>query len=300
MPQREDEIVAEAIKRVEANRRRRHGQSLLPFLVAGWIALLIAFFWAPAPLESKVWMAVHGLCAQTLSPSVHMLSFAGEIAPTCLQDSAFARDHLSDCRFLPLCARDSGIYLGFLLGLVYLLARGRWRAAGRPERWFWAVLALILAFFASDVLNSILDDWFRSGTLYRRENTLSLATGLLLGLLIAVLLLWAVNLAFANRELRRSILDRWSDLVGLLLTATAGGAALWSGWPPLYLPLTVLSVAGMLLALVSANALVILSLSRGRALLESIWEAVPPLTWGSMAAVAEMALLAWLRYRLGF
>jgi len=300
VPEREDEIVSEAIKRVEANRRRRRGQNLLPFLVVGWVALLVAFSLAPAPLEDKLWVAVHGLCSQTLSPTVHMLSFAGEKAPACLQDSALARASVSACRFLPLCARDSGIYLGLLSGLLYLLARGRWRAAGRPARWFWAFVLAVLTFFAVDVLNSILDDWLGLPVLYRRDNALSMASGLLLGLALAVLLLWAINLAFAARQGRRSIFGHWADLPGLLLVGAAGGLALVSGWPPLYGPLAVLTVAGAILGLVVANALALLTLTRGRALLENLWEAVPPLTWGSLAAVLEMAALAWLRYRVGF
>jgi hypothetical protein len=38
---------------------------------------------------------------------------------------------------------------------------------------------------------------------------------------------------------------------------------------------------------------------RGRELVASFWEITPFLFWGGIAAVAEMAFLAWLRYRVG-
>jgi uncharacterized membrane protein len=267
------------MRRVEDHRQRRRGERALRWLVVLWLAVLLGFFLFPLPLGGeggKVWVAVHGLCAQTPG---HMLLFAD--LP------------------LPLCARDSGIYLGVLLGAVYLLARGRWRAAGRPARWFWGLFIATLLLLGVDVANSIADDWFGRRLLYPRSNVLSLASGVLLGVVLAVVLLWVIHMAFASRQVGQPIVTHWLDLAGLLLTAAAGGVALASGWPPLYVPLMVLSVGGMVATLLAANSLAILSLTRGRELLGSYWEALPPLLWGSLAAVVEMALLALLRYRLG-
>jgi hypothetical protein len=51
--------------------------------------------------------------------------------------------------------------------------------------------------------------------------------------------------------------------------------------------------------LLAANALWILTATRGKALLDSYWEITPPIWWGSVATVLELALLSWLRYRIG-
>ncbi len=279
MERQEDKIVQEAMRRVQDHRQRRGGELALRWLVLLWAVVLLAFFLYPWPLGGeggKVWVAVHGLCSQTPG---HMLLFGDQA--------------------LPLCSRDSGIYLGFLLGVAYLLARRRWRAAGRPARWFWGLLATTLLLLGVDVANSIAEDWFGYRLLYARSNLLSLGSGVLLGVAMAVVLLWVVNMAFADREVGRRVVECWLDLPGLLLTAALGAAALGSGWPPLYVPLTALSVGGVVTTLLAANFLVVLSLTRGRALLAGYWEAMPALFWGSVAALGEMALLALLRYRLG-
>jgi uncharacterized membrane protein len=275
MSNREDQILEQARQQVADRRTRRRGEFFLQGLLVWWLLVLVAFFLVPWPLSAKVWVAVHGLCAQRPG---HMLLFGEQV--------------------LPLCARDSGTYLGVLLGTVYLLARGRWRAAGRPLRAFWFVLAAALLFFGVDVVNSVALDWF-GWQAYPPHNALRLASGLLLGLVTSVLLLWVVHLAFANRQTERRIVAQWGDLLGLAGVGIGGGLILWSGWPPLYVPATVLSVGGAVLLLWVGNALFFLTRARGRELIADFWEITPFLFWGGIAAVAEMALLAWLRYRVG-
>jgi uncharacterized membrane protein len=240
-----------------------------------WVFTLLAFFLVPWPLPDKVWVAVHGLCAQR---SGHMLLFGDQV--------------------LPLCARDSGFYAGALLGVVYLLARGRWRAAGRPARALWWAFFAAVALYGADIANSVAADWF-GWQVYPPQNWLRLASGLLLGLGTAVLLQWVINLAFADRRTERSILPHWADLLGLAAAGAAGGLAFWSGWPALFVPLSVLSVGGLVLLLWAGNGLLFLTLVRGRDLLQTAWEAPPFLFWGGVAAVAEMAVLSFLRYRMG-
>ncbi len=277
---REDEIVQEALRQVEAHRRRRRGEEALRWCALWWAVVLLAFFLSPWPLADKVWAAVHGLCAQTPG---HMLRF-GE-------------------QELPLCARDSGIYLGVVLGSAFWLARGRWLAAGRQARWFWVLLTGTLAFFAIDALNSLADDRFGLRLFYVPDNRLRLASGLALGLVLAVLLLWAVHLSFRGRQRERRIAAGPWDLAGLFLLGIGGGLALGGGWPPLYIPLAALSVGGMVASLVVLNALLLLIVRqrkvRNPPLLENLWETGRPLLWASILAVAEMAFLSWLRYRLG-
>jgi uncharacterized membrane protein len=271
----EKEVVEKALRQVEDRRQRRRGVEAMRWLAIWWVLLLVAFFVAPWPLGEKLWAAAHGVCAQ---PAGHMLTFGGQE--------------------LPLCARDSGLYLGALMATVYLLARRRWLAAGRPPRWFWVVSAAVVFFFLADVANSVADDWF-FGAVYRPHNALRLTTGLLMGTITAVLVLWAINVSFTERKLDRPILPHWGDLVGLLFTAGLSGLALWSGWPALFLILTVLSMGGMVGMLLLANALGFLTLTRGRGLLGNAWESIPLLFWGGVAAVVEIAALSWLRYRLG-
>lgn len=272
---REEQVVREAMQQVERRRRMRRENAALRALVAFWTATMVAFFVAPWPLETKLWAAAHGLCAQREG---HLLPFGG--------------------RVLPLCARDSGLYLGALLGIGYLVARGRWLAVGRPPRWFWTVFFVILGAFAVDVANSVGADWFQSGA-YPPHNLLRTITGIALGTFLSVPLLWAINLSFSGRRPDRPLLTQGLDVALLFLLAALGTVALWSGLPMLYVPMAALSFLGMLLLLVAANFLWLLAILRGKGTLRGVGEAWPLLLWASVASVAEMALLSFLRYRLG-
>ncbi|MGC8873533.1 MAG: DUF2085 domain-containing protein [Chloroflexia bacterium] len=275
MGSREEQVVQEAIHQVAQKRRKRRENTSLRALLAFWATTTLVFLAAPWPLEGKLWAAAHGLCAQREG---HLLPF-GE-------------------QYLPLCARDSGLYLGALLGLGYLLVRRRWLAVGRPPRWFWTAFFAIVGLFAIDVANSVGADWFHSGV-YPPHNLLRTVTGTLLGASLSVPLLWAVNLSFRGRRPDRPLLANGWDVLALFLLAAVGIAALWSRMAPLYVPLAALSFGGMLLLLVAANFLWLLAVLRGRSTLESAGEAWPLLLWASIASVAEMALLSFLRYRLG-
>jgi uncharacterized membrane protein len=251
-------------------------------LVGWWLLVLVVFFLVPVSSEGgavtiadRVWAAAHGVCAQV---DGHMLVVGGHV--------------------LPLCARDSGIYAGTLLGIIYLLVRGGWRAAGRPPRWFWWIAGLIALYFVADVTNSVADDWF-FGAVYPPHNLLRLTSGLLLGMVTSVLLLWAINLSFAHRQAERSILPHWGDMLGLVLVEAVGGLALWSQWRPLFVPLVVLSFSGMVAMLLAACFLWFLTRTRGKDLVENGWDAVPALFWASVGTVLIIAVLSWLRYRLG-
>ncbi len=275
MSGQEDHVVREAMRQVEGRRRKRRQGAALRGVIAFWAVLGVAFLAAPWPLEGKLWAAAHGLCAQREG---HLLSFGGH--------------------FLPLCARDSGLYLGALLGVAYLLSRGRWLAVGRPRRSFWKVFFVILGLFGVDVANSVGVDWFQSGV-YPPHNLLRVATGMLLGTFLSVPLLWAVNLSFRARRPDRPLLPRAWDAVALFGISGLGTALLWSGFAPLYGPLAALSFLGMLFLLLAANFLWLLTVLHGRDTLPGSGEAWPPLFWASLASVVEMALLSFLRYRLG-
>jgi uncharacterized membrane protein len=112
---------------------------------------------------------------------------------------------------LPVCARDTGLYAGFALGLLalWLIERGR-RPTELPS---WHVLALVLLFvgaMAADGLTSYLG--IRSTT-----NELRLLTGLLAGWALPV-----VALPVTNAEL-------WANPGRDRVLSGRGAVALWLG-----------------------------------------------------------------------
>src|ERR1051326_7676339 len=81
---------------------------------------------------------------------------------------------------LPLCARNTGIYLGYTITFFFLFLTGRGRAAQFP-RWPMAiVLGLCILALGIDGFNSFFLD-LRLPHLYEPHNLIRLTTGLLTG-----------------------------------------------------------------------------------------------------------------------
>src|SRR5919202_4199308 len=115
-------------------------------------ALLLGLLaWPGMPLEWKLFAVVHGVCAQA-----HTVDMAG--------------------LRLPLCARNTGIYSGFLVSTLYLLGLGRARAAKLPPWPILITLLLFVAIMAVDGFNSVLVDMFMPH-LYTPRNELRTLTG---------------------------------------------------------------------------------------------------------------------------
>lgn len=200
-----------------------HRSYLFP-VVAGLAVL--AFLAAPWSLEHKAHVALHGLCAQRPSHSLH----------------------LGD-RTLPFDARMTGIYGGFLFSAIYLALRRRHRAAGIPSWPTIAVLALFVGLMAIDGFNSLVLDMDRH-SFYEPDNRLRLATGLMTGVALAsaIFLLFGMVLWRRPQLHQRVVVGPWEPFLMLVFVIPFAGAAL-SGFSWLYVPLA-------LVLLVSATAVI--------------------------------------------
>lgn len=195
-------------------------------LLAASIVALVA---APWSLSTKFHAVVHGLCAQRPS---HSFALGGTN--------------------LPFDARMAGIYGGALTTILFLLARGRWRAMRLPSPAIIAVLVLFVAAMGLDGVNSTLQD-FRLPYAYEPSNYLRLGTGLLMGIALGVMVSYLLNATLWAWGTPAQLLSGWGELAALL--AAVGGVFLLiiSGWGWLYLPFAI--------ALVSGAVAVVLTLS---------------------------------------
>jgi hypothetical protein len=202
--------------------------------------------------------------------------------------------HLGE-RALPLCARCSGTYLGVLAAVGTLAGLRRGRSGSFPR---WPILALFGAFglmFAVDGLNSYLHFFPNAPHLYPPSNPLRLASGLLLGLAMGVLVYTGFNQAVWTDWLPRPALERgWH--VGVLLLA-GGGMALLVLWenPLVLYPLAIasgLSVLGLLTVVYTVMAVIVLRReNRARS-----WRDVAlPAALGFSLALAQIGLIDWVR-----
>jgi uncharacterized membrane protein len=158
-----------------------------------------------------------------------------------------ARSFHTHDRQLPLCARCTGIYLGVLTGLTFMIGRGRARAAGLPPVRLLLVMALFGAAFAADGLNSYLSLFAFYQPIYSPHNTLRLITGMGFGLaMIAVVLPVFNSIVWANPDPAPAL--RSLKELGVLTMLGAGVcAAVLIDQPTLRAVLGVISAAGVVL-----------------------------------------------------
>jgi uncharacterized membrane protein len=198
---------------------------------------------------------------------------------------------------LPLCARNTGIYLGFMVTLMTLQALGKGRVQQLPLRPIIALLACGGFAMVVDGFNSFFLD-LGLPHLYQPQNLLRLATGLATGLALATLMLPVLNrLLWCEYNDERSI-PSWMALLllipGLILSffAVASQTILF-----LY-PLALLSTAGLLTVLSSVNLLVILAIGKREQTFARYRELLPFFSFALILAIGELLLLAQLKFSL--
>jgi len=205
-------------------------------LLAASVALLIA---APWSADTKFRAVVHGLCAQRPS---HSYALGGTN--------------------LPFDARMTGIYGGVVTTVLFLLARGRWRAINLPSRGILSVLVGFVALMGADGLNSTLQD-FGLPYAYEPQNWLRLGTGLLMGVALGVMLLYLLNMTLWAWVKPPQLIAGWGEVAALLALVGGFGLLVGSGWGWLYLPISVALISGAVFAVLTL-ALTMLILCFGR------------------------------------
>lgn len=204
------------------------------------ILIALVFLALPGSLEHKAHMALHGLCAQQ---PAHTYRFGD--------------------RLLPFDARMTGIYSGYLVTTALLVLRGAHRWCRPPSMSRLVLLAGLGGVMVLDGANSFLAD-VGASAVYEPRNWLRLITGTTAGVVLgfALCFLMASSLWQSFDTCRETLQDwRIIPLIGLVWAPL--GLAIWSGYEPLYVPLTLMLLFAAMLALTTL-ALVVLVLLRRR------------------------------------
>jgi uncharacterized membrane protein len=251
----------------------------LMLLLGALGATLLAFLLAPLSLAEKLAALAAGVCAQRPDHSY----FMGGVQ-------------------LPLEARMGGIFAGFLVGVLFLFWAGREQAGLLPPPATQGLLLGFVALMGIDGLNALVYD-LGGPALYRPQNALRLATGLLCGLAMALLAVPVLAAALWHDWDPEPSLASPVELAGPFCLLALVQVATMSGIPVLLFPVALLTLLGLLAAFAVGNsyAWVLLSRREGRA---STWrEALPPLLGGVLVAFYELlalgALRAWAEATLG-
>lgn len=200
-------------------------------------------------------------------------------------------------RQMPLCARCTGMYLGAMLGLIYLSITAR-RWTGLPPWKVMIVFSFFVAAFGIDGVNSYLHFFPGFTGLYEPQNWLRLVTGTGLGITISALLYPAFNQsAWKDWDDRRVFADFRSLGVLLILAVLLDLLVISEFWPVLYV-LALLSAAGVLILLTMVYSMVFLMLLRKENSFERIHQMLVPLAAGFLMAMLQIAALDVVRYWL--
>ena len=275
-----DEIIDMARSEMSARRVQQaetRGLRELPwryalFGLAG-VLLIGMLAWPGMPLEWKMYAVVHGVCAQA-----HTVDMAG--------------------LRLPLCARNTGIYSGFLVTVLFLLALGRARAAKLPPV---PVLATLIAFvlvMAVDGFNSMLVDLFMPH-LYTPQNELRTITGMGMGVAIAVLMFLIINLSLRqNPDTNQRIMNGWLELGGALLLNLLVLAAMYGNVALMFWPIAFTAWLGITGILYAINVLLTALFMGYEGRVTRMIQLAKPATWALLFTIVELWSLAAARFWL--
>lgn len=203
---------------------------------------------------------------------------------------------------LPLCARNTGIYLGFASTLIVLHKSGRLRASQLPPVPIMLALGACVAFLALDGFNSFFLD-LGLPHLYQPQNLLRLATGLGTGTAMAAMVVPVTNgLLWRHDDPQRSF-GSWRDLavmppvlLGIFLTFVLLISPL-GGLPGdiLLYPIAIVSTLGLILALTSVNLVFALGVTNRIGRFSTLRQTFPLATLTVACAVVELIVLFQLK-----
>ncbi len=235
---------------------------------------VLAFLLAPWPLYDKLWGIAYGICPQRPGHSL----FFGNIQ-------------------MPIEAREGGIFVGFLLGILFLIALGRGNAWKLPPLLIQVVLIGLIVLMGLDGLNAFAFD-LSLRTPYAPALPIRSGTGLLTGLGIAVLLLPIFNQTIWKQSNPIASLSKWRDLAAALLLLAIIGAAGLSGWKPLLYPISIAAILGQVILMVSLGTMMAAILLRREGQVSNLTELAPLILVGLVAVVILLGATSAVRYAL--
>ncbi len=192
---------------------------------------------------------------------------------------------------LPVCARDTGIYIGVLLSLAIISAIGRGsRPRQLPTRAGWVVIALMIGTMA-------LDGGTEYAGLRGTTNELRLITGLLSGFAIGAILTPMINDELWRTSAAGRVLDTpWKLAVWLSAVPVAYAVVYW-GLPMLGVGYPILAGLAILGTLTAVNLVLVCMLPPFERRAEKLWQAWPALLVA--LAVSFLEIWATAEMRLG-
>lgn len=190
---------------------------------------------------------------------------------------------------LPVCARDTGIYLGFAIAflMITLLERRR-RASEPPPVWVLVLAALMVGAMAVDGLTSYMG-------LRETTNDLRLATGLAAGFGLSVIVAPMLNGQLWRDARRERVLDRTSAALVWLGALPAAYLLIRHAAPLAGVVYPLATAAAIILTFVLVNLVIVTllpSLERKALRLRECWL---PIAIAMVLTLLELLAASWIR-----
>lgn len=195
----------------------------------------------------------------------------------------------------PLCARCTGMYLGLLLGVIFLILRRRTRAARLPMSSIVAVLVGFITLMLIDGVNSTISIFPGAPQLYHTTNIQRIVTGSLYGLAIALLFLPVLNSAVWSLPSGDRSVKNWRELLVVVVILLALDAFVLTTPAWLLYPIAVISIIGPLLLLGFMGAIIVLTLRNLANTVERWRQMTAPLIVGVALGLILITLMDMFR-----
>jgi uncharacterized membrane protein len=208
--------------------------------------------------------------------------------------SFFAHEHQ-----YPLCARCTGMYLGFVTGVIWLGVRGRLKAARLPPTPIIVMLVGFIVAMGIDGVNSTISVIPGAPQLYHTTNVLRIITGTLYGLALSALFPPVFNSAIWSAPGGERTIKNWREL-GLLVVAVAIEIALVLAFTDqLLIPISIITIGGILLLLSLLNSVIMLSVRKMESAVSTWRQLALPMLFGLAVGLIEITALVAMRVSIG-
>jgi uncharacterized membrane protein len=208
--------------------------------------------------------------------------------------SFFAHEHQ-----YPLCARCTGMYLGFVTGAIWLAVRGRVKAARLPPKPIIVMLVGFIVAMGIDGVNSTISIIPGAPQLYHTTNVIRLITGTLYGLALSALFPPVFNSAIWSAPSGERTIKNWREL-GLLVVVVAIEIAIVLAFTDqLLIPISIITIGGVLLLLSLLNSVIMLSARKMENVVNGWRQLALPMLFGLALGLIEITALVAMRVSIG-
>lgn len=190
---------------------------------------------------------------------------------------------------MPVCARDMGIYLGFVTSFIVLaLTHRRERPRGLPPAHAWVMMALLVAAMVWDGITSY-------ASLRSTTNLVRFVTGVGAGWAIAPAVLAMVNDTVWRDPGRGRVLGRPGRFAVWVAALPVSTALLWLGGPLLGAALALLVVAAILCTLAAINLVIVGMVPRFDRAAARAGDLAPAIALAVVLAIVEVVMAGVLK-----